>query len=415
MRWSGCLMSFLLGVPVAHAGDVPLSLESAVEQALRSAPQLDARAEGADAARSLTVSAGRLPDPQLILGVDNLPVSGPDALSATRDAMTMRKVGLMQEFPSARKRRLQRERAEAEAGVADAELQQSRLEVARDVAAAWIRRATAEVSLRELMALEPEVALQADAVRAAVASGRSTTAEALAADTEVGQFANRILQMRSEVRKATLDLGRWIDVDPSQPLAAMPSFDELATPAAALLASADQQGPMLPYESRMAAARAEVDLADAERRPDWSAELVFAKRAPDLSNMVMLQFRVGLPLFTRHRQDPVVSARHADLRRLEAERATALRAYTTELKQMLADWELLGSQIRRYERDLLPLARERSRAALAAYGAGRGELRAVLEARRQEIEFVLDHARLQGERGRDWAFLRFASPLQVRF
>lgn len=415
MRWSGCLMSFLLGVPVAHAGDVPLSLESAVEQALRSAPQLDARAEGADAARSLTVSAGRLPDPQLILGVDNLPVSGPDALSATRDAMTMRKVGLMQEFPSARKRRLQRERAEAEAGVADAELQQSRLEVARDVAAAWIRRATAEVSLRELMALEPEVALQADAVRAAVASGRSTTAEALAADTEVGQFANRILQMRSEVRKATLDLGRWIDVDPSQPLAAMPSFDELATPAAALLASADQQGPMLPYESRMAAARAEVDLANAERRPDWSAELVFAKRAPDLSNMVMLQFRVGLPLFTRHRQDPVVSARHADLRRLEAERATALRAYTTELKQMLADWELLGSQIRRYERDLLPLARERSRAALAAYGAGRGELRAVLEARRQEIEFVLDHARLQGERGRDWAFLRFASPLQVRF
>ncbi|MBS0398740.1 MAG: TolC family protein [Proteobacteria bacterium] len=415
MRWSGCLMSFLLGVPVAHAGDVPLSLESAVEQALRSAPQLDARAEGADAARSLTVSAGRLPDPQLILGVDNLPVSGPDALSATRDAMTMRKVGLMQEFPSARKRRLQRERAEAEAGVADAELQQSRLEVARDVAAAWIRRATAEVSLRELMALEPEVALQADAVRAAVASGRSTTAEALAADTEVGQFANRILQMRSEVRKATMDLGRWIDVDPSQPLAAMPSCDELATPAAALLASADQQGPMLPYESRMAAARAEVDLADAERRPDWSAELVFAKRAPDLSNMVMLQFRVGLPLFTRHRQDPVVSARHADLRRLEAERATALRAYTTELKQMLADWELLGSQIRRYERDLLPLARERSRAALAAYGAGRGELRAVLEARRQEIEFVLDHARLQGERGRDWAFLRFASPLQVRF
>lgn len=415
MRWSGCLMSFLLGVPVAHAGDVPLSLESAVEQALRSAPQLDARAEGADAARSLTVSAGRLPDPQLILGVDNLPVSGPDALSATRDAMTMRKVGLMQEFPSARKRRLQRERAEAEAGVADAELQQSRLEVARDVAAAWIRRATAEVSLRELMALEPEVALQADTVRAAVASGRSTTAEALAADTEVGQFANRILQMRSEIRKATLDLGRWIDVDPSQPLAAMPSFDELPTPAAVLLASADQQGPMLPYESRMAAARAEVDLADAERRPDWSAELVFAKRAPDLSNMVMLQFRVGLPLFTRHRQDPVVSARHADLRRLEAERATALRAYTTELKQMLADWELLGSQIRRYERDLLPLARERSRAALAAYGAGRGELRAVLEARRQEIEFVLDHARLQGERGRDWAFLRFASPLQVRF
>lgn len=413
MKWLGCLTLLLLGVSPAQAESAPLSLESAVDLALRTAPQLDARRESVDAAEALAISAGRLPDPQLILGVDNLPVSGPDALSTTRDDMTMRKVGLMQEFPSARKRRLQQQRAQAEAGVADAELRQSRLEIARDVAVAWIRRATAEISLKDLMALEPEVALQADAARAAVAAGRGSTADALAAETEVTQLANRILQMRSEIRKAALDLGRWIDIDPAQPLAAIPSMDQLPVPKAQLLATAHDQGPMLPYESRMAAARTEVDLARAERRPDWSAELVFAKRAPDLSNMVMLQFRVGLPLFTRHRQDPVVSARHADLRRLEAERATALRAYTAELQQMLADWELLGSQISGYEQDLLPLARERSRATLAAYRAGRGELRSVLDARRQEIEFVIERARLQEERGRDWAFLRYASPLQI--
>lgn len=415
MRWPVSLMFLLIGVPGAQAGDAPLSLDAAVELALRSAPQLHARMDSLEAAQDMAISAGRLPDPQLILGIDNLPVSGPDALSTTRDAMTMRKVGLMQEFPSAGKRRMQRRRAQAEAGVADAEFQQSRLEIARDVALAWIRRATAEASLRDLMALEPEVALQAQAARAAVSAGRNTSADALAAETEVGQFANRLLEMRSEIRKASLELGRWIDVDPSQPLGDMPSFDQLPLPAAVLLSTADQQGPMLSYEPRLAAARADVELARAERHPDWSAELVFAKRAPDLSSMVMLQFRIGLPVFTRHRQDPMISARRADLRRLEAEHEAALRAYRTELQQMLTEWELLGSQIRRYEQDLLPLARERSRAVLAAYRAGRGELRAVLDARRQEIEFLVEHARLEGERGRDWAFLRFVSPPQAHF
>jgi hypothetical protein len=53
------------------------------------------------------------------------------------------------------------------------------------------------------------------------------------------------------------------------------------------------------------------------------------------------------------------------------------------------------------------LARERSRAALASYRAGRGDLRPALDAHQQEIEFVIEHAQLLNERGRVWAFLRY--------
>jgi hypothetical protein len=53
------------------------------------------------------------------------------------------------------------------------------------------------------------------------------------------------------------------------------------------------------------------------------------------------------------------------------------------------------------------LAHERSRAALASYRAGRGELRGALDAYQQEIEFVIEHADLVNERGRAWAFLRY--------
>lgn len=412
MHWSRLLLSLALTVSQlsASADELPLSLDAAVARALESAPQLNAQTANAEAARALTVSAGRLPDPELVVGVDNLPVTGPDAYSTTRDFMTMRKVGVMQEFPRAAKRRLERERAEAEASVADAELVESRLAVAREVAQAWIRRATAEASLNDLRALEPEVQLQAAAARAAVSAGRSSTAEALAAETEVAQLANRVLKMQIQARQAAFELARWIDADANRPLASMPSLDELPTPPSALIATVHEHGSLLPFESQIEAARLDVDLAKAERRPDWSAELAFAKRGPEFSDMVSLEFRIGLPLFTKNRQNPMISAKHAQLRQLEAEREAEVRMHTAELRQMLAEWELLGDQLKQYEQELLPLSRERSRAALASYRAGRGELRLALDAYEQEIDFVIEHAELQNERGRAWAFLRYLGP-----
>src|SRR5215470_624789 len=104
MRWSTCVwfrfLPLLIVSPLAFgADDSRLSLEAAVEQALQRAPQVEAKSASVDAAQALTVSAGRLPDPQLVVGIDNLPVTGPDAYSTTADFMTMRKIGLAQQFP----------------------------------------------------------------------------------------------------------------------------------------------------------------------------------------------------------------------------------------------------------------------------------------------------------------------------
>jgi len=407
MPWHRLLLLLFGALSSAVRADDSLSLEAAVERALELAPQVGASSANLEAMQALTVSAGRLPDPELVVGVDNLPVDGPDAYSTTHDFMTMRKVGVMQAFPAAPKRRLQRQLAGAEADVAEAELLESRLAIAREVAQAWIRRSTAEASLNDLRALQPEVELQAAAARAAVSAGRSSTSEALAAEAAVAQLQSRLLRMQSEARQASFELARWIDTDANRPLAPMPPLNELPTAPAALLETVHEHGSLLTFQSQIEAARVAVDLAKAQRRPDWSAELAFAKRGPDFSDMVSLEFRIGLPLFTKNRQDPQISAKHAELRRIEAEREAELRMHTAEIHQMLTEWEQLGAQVEQYERELLPLARERSRAALASYRAGRGDLRLALDAYSQEIEFVIEHAELVNERGQAWAFLRY--------
>jgi outer membrane protein TolC len=409
MRWHRYLLFLLVSVSPSAFGadDQALSLDSAVAQALERAPQLSAGTASVDVAQALAMSAGRLPDPALVVGIDNLPVNGPDAYSTTRDFMTMRKIGVMQEFPWGEKRRLQHQRAEAGADLAIAELAQTRLEVAREAARAWIRLATANTSLEELRALQSEIDLSAASARAAVAAGRSSGAEALAAEAAVARLKNRILQMQGEARGAQAELGRWIGEDANRPLASLPAFDQLPVPAAALLKSPHLHAAIVPFEARLASARTDVALARAERRPDWSAELSFAKRGPDFSDMASLQFTVGLPLFAKYRQNPVIAARSAELKRVEADRETEIRMHTAELERMVIGWQQLGEQLKQYQSELVPLARERSRVALASYRAGSSDLKLALDAYQDEINLLIDRAALQNERGHAWAFLRY--------
>jgi cobalt-zinc-cadmium efflux system outer membrane protein len=412
MRWSHCLL--LIAIPLTCAAErLELPLDEAVAHAVATAPEVTAGAEAAGATRDLAVSAGRLPDPAFIFGIDNVPVEGPDAWSTSADFMTMTNFGLMQEFPGREKRRLERERASAETGVADAELSNTRLLVARETARAWIRSATIESALDALNRLRPDVELGATAARAGVRAGRASTAEALAAESAVVRLETRLLDFAGKARQARVELARWIGDEADRPLAQPPAFDALPTPAASLEAGVGRHGRILPLEARLAAARTEAELAHSERRPDWSAELVFGKRGPDFDDMASLRFTIDLPLFARNRQDPAIAARKADLRRLEAERISSLRAYTAELTQMLIEWEQTGAQLDQFDRELLPLARERSRIALAAYRAGGADLRLAVDALEDEIDLLVERAELANARGSAWAYLRFLEARQL--
>src|SRR5690349_5829958 len=73
----------------AHSEEAaPLSLLDALRIAGDQSPQLAAQRSAIAAAEQGVVSARQLPDPKLFFGVDNLPVTGADSLSLTRDFMT---------------------------------------------------------------------------------------------------------------------------------------------------------------------------------------------------------------------------------------------------------------------------------------------------------------------------------------
>lgn len=95
------LVPLLAAIPGAALAE-PLAFDAALQRAANEAPSLKASASGVDAARSVAIASGRLPDPTLSVGIDNFPVSGPPAFSFTRESMTMTRIGAEAGFYSRR-------------------------------------------------------------------------------------------------------------------------------------------------------------------------------------------------------------------------------------------------------------------------------------------------------------------------
>lgn len=167
--------------------------------------------------------------------------------------------------------------------------------------------------------------------------------------------------------------------------------------------------PLASVEPQLALARTGVALARAAKHPDWSVEFSYLNRAAGNPDMVSLQFRIGLPLFARDRQDPQIAARLAEVRAQEATREQAIRAYRAQVDSAVTVLQSGSTRLEHFESVLLPLARDRARAAGAAYGGGRGELREVLDALVAQADLDLAFTQLAGEVTRAGVFLQLAA------
>ncbi|NWC82166.1 TolC family protein [Pseudomonas putida] len=392
-------------MPTLSAQAASLSLDDALQLAERNAPSLQASQEQVSAARHSVVPAGELPDPRLNLGVQNLPIEGSNRWSTNRDFMTMQVVGLSQEVPNRDKRKARIETARATVERAGAEAVFERLKVRAATAQAWVAAYTVQRKLQQFDEFYKENRLLASAVRARLAGGRGSSADALAPSQEVAQLDEQKDLLMSQATQARAVLKRWVgqDVD-----AQAPAFPQWPVNAPEYLHTLHAHPELAAYGAKTREAEAQVHQAVAEKKSDWGWQLDYQRRGPDFSNMVSMQVSFQLPLFTGSRQDPMIAARQAEVRQLEDEQEAALREHTAQLETDLAEHQRLQRAVTRSRETLLPLAEERVRLALADYRAGKSTLSEVLAARRQRVEARLQDIDVQGQLAATAARLHFA-------
>jgi outer membrane protein TolC len=406
------LACFALAACAPVASGQTLSLEEALRVGVARSARLAAQSASVQATGQLIDRARELPDPKLRFGLDNVPVSGADALSLNTDFMTMKRIGVMQEIPSDGKRRARAGRAEREQEVERAVLAAERVNLQRDVAVAWYETLYAARSLDALIDVARAVELQQKTVGAAIAGGRAPAADGFAVRVALEAVRDRAIDQERVLARSRIRLGEFLGEAATRPLGTAPDTASLPAPLDGLLGSLDRQPVLQVLERREAVARSEVELARSARRPDWSVEFLFGQRSPNYSNMATLMFSVDLPVFPANRQDREVAASLAQVDRARAQREEVRRAYEAQVRGLAADWESWGRRVERFEQVLIPLARARAAAALVAYGAGRGGLAAVIDARQAEAEAQLGLSNALLERARAWAGLAFLLPAE---
>lgn len=412
LPWVVALGSTLLSLNVGAQS--VLTLDQALRAAQGRSRQLVAQDAAATAARELAVSAGQLPDPTLKLGINDVPVNGPDAFSLTRDSFTMGSIGVMQEFTRADKRRARSARYEREAEAAEAGRVAALTDLRRDTAVAWLDRYFQE-RVREVLEVQrDEARLQIDAADTAYRGGRGSQADVFAARAAVAQLDDRVRQAEQRILTAKTKLARWVGEEANRPLAPPPVLTAVHIDAEDL-DSGLAHHPQLALMSRQEqVARAEADVAKSNRRSDWSAELTYSQRGPAYSNFISLNVSIPLQWDQANRQNRELSAKLALADQLRAQREEAAREHVAEVRAWLQQWQSDRERLTYYDSSIIPLAGERSRAALAAYRGGGGSLSAVLEARRAEIDIRLEQIRLEMEAATLWAQLEYLIPVEHR-
>jgi len=399
-----------LALATLSAGAQTLSLQEAQRRAVERSRLLAAQDSAVRSSREMAVAAGQLPDPVLKMGIDNLPIDGPDQFSLTRDFMTMRRIGVMQEFTRGEKRDLRAQRFEREAEKSVAEKAAATASIQRGTALAWLERYYAQALLKVVAEQIEQVKGEITAAEAVYRGGRGSQADVIGAHGTLAALEDKASELRRRVLVGKTNLARWIGEGADAPLADPPRIDSVRLNEASLEQDLAHHPEIAVLAKQEEVAVAEAKIAQASSTPDWTFEVAYQQRGPSYSNMISVGVSVPLPWDRANRQDREIGAKLAVAEQARAQREEMLRAHVAEVRGMIAEWQNGRERLARYEKDLLPLAAERSKAALAGYQGGKAGITDLLLARRSETDIRMQAVQLEMDTARLWAQLNFLIP-----
>ena len=385
--------------PPARAAAVPengTTLAGLVAEVLAANPEIKADQAGWDVYREQARQAGVLEDPMLMARLQNLLIRDP--LSFDRDSTSAKVIGISQKLPFFGKRALARQAAEQEAKAAEWQVAERRLELAGLVRELWPQLLLVDQSLlivaRNIAALDDLARLG----ETRYGAGRGEAGEVIGAQLERARMEELRISLQQQRRSLTATLNA---------LRLQPATTPII-PAAALELNAPALEPtpleQLAFEKRPSlqalAAREETERvrqrqAEREFFPDFTLSVEYMQRessAMDQNGFDMysagISFNLPLQQDRRHAKNAEALAGQ---RRARAEQEALRSRIRFGIADGLARLESARQRAELYRQGLIPQAEHALAAALAAYRAGRGEFRPVLDSRAALFNFQRQH------------------------
>ncbi len=348
----------------------------------------------------LSVASQSLPDPQLKLGLANLPV---DSFKLGQEPMTQTVIGVRQMFPRGDTRALSSARiledvAQNEANALDHEYR--------------IRLAVREVFIRIYLHQERQKILQqslvifselADITRDYYATGRAHQQDVVQARLEISRVEERLSRMAQQEEEARARLAEWIGVAAYQQLGPQwPEIDQ-PLPEQSIVDRLSQHPSLRAWQHEILKSKTSEDIARQAYKPGFAVDLAYGGRGgrnidgSDRSDFLSVFVTMDIPLFTSNRQDRLLASSVAQTSAIEFARDNTHRAMKARVKERSATLAREKERLELFEDSLLPQAAFNAEAAFEGYQGAVGDLTTLMRARISEYELKLGHAALRAD------------------
>ncbi len=402
----------------AQEPDWKTRLGAAIGNATISNPELKAMEARIEASKQRVAQSTALPDPELELGIKDLPVSSP---SLTRDDFTMEMISARQRFPGFGKLSAEKRVAEAELSGLVREHDRHIIEIAADVADSFFH--LAELDWRVAIIDETRQRLS-DAVisaRERYRVGKGAQADVLRADLEKTAIEDRLASLTAARRSEAARFNALQNSTPATyvaPIDVEPGFERrvalrTATAPDELVEQAERESPAIAAASaEVLRAKERVEQARLERRPDWMLSGYYARREK-FEDLAGVSVSFNLPWVHPRRLEERRAERQAELESARASLSSVRNALRRDIEQAWAELAKSRDQVRLYEDSILPQAKINYRAAREAYAVGAIDFLTYVRAATDLDMYESEAAERETGVGRALAMLQKASGLPL--
>lgn len=387
-------------------------LREAIVRAVGQNPELAAMERRIEAAQHRAAQADALPDPEIEIGLKDVPVASP---SLSRSDFTMETVTARQSFPGLGKRATRKASAQAAADSAAASHAVHAVALAAEVADSFFMLVEVDRRL-EILEQSRERLKQASAsATERYKVGKGAQADVLRANLETTALEDRLLGLKADRRATAARFNALQNLTASSPVPPIGSIDpeSLRLGAAEIVRQAEESSPAV-AAARANVRRAEEDLklARLERRPDWMATTYYGRREK-FEDLAGASLSINLPFAHPRRLDARQAEMEAELSSARADLESVRNQLRREIEEAAANLDRNIEQEKLYRTSILPQAEINFRAAQEAYAVGQIDFLTFEKAALDLDTYQADIAARTSGIGRGIAALQKASGLPL--
>ncbi|MBN3726554.1 TolC family protein [Burkholderia sp. Ac-20379] len=409
-RTRSCAVLFAFGLlsgRAAHAEDTGLTLDEALHIATSRSSSIQAAQAAVRGSADVVVKAGQLPNPTLNLGVQDLPINGPNAVTIGQDNFTMRGIGIQQEWVSPEKRRLRTALAERTVERDTSTYLEKVAEVRQQAAMAWLNAIYAKQAVTLNRALVDHLSQELAARQASYRGAKGTAVDVAQAGLTLGNARDELIGAQQDEKTALITLSRWTGAGNVLEVAGTPPEPESRVAGLSPDQLARVQPALIAARAAVSLADADTDIARSNRSPNWTWGLTYFKSGGRFPDYVSAGVTIPLPVHRGSVEDRDVEQK--------SEMGTQARlTYEDTARQVAADIRSLAvrlasgrERLANARQTILPVAEQKMQLADAAYRSGAGTLSDALDARHTRLEADLQVLKLQRDVSLIWAQLEY--------